>query len=96
MGRDAPPQTIPEAIEMGWTALAFHCNRCKHDGTIDLARFATLNPSRSLAWLFWRCRCGKCGCRPTYARLALPIRDGSWHYKRIEVDGDMIRRAARE
>ena len=96
MSRDAPPQTLHDAIAMGWTALTFRCNRCKHEGRVDLTRFDLHSRTPSIGEVFWRCRCGKCGRRPTYAKLAAPLNDGRWYEKRIEIDGDTIRRAARE
>lgn len=95
MGHDAPPQTVGEALEFGWTAMVFECSRrrCRHKGQFDLIEF---RGSASLAQVFRLAVCCQCGGRPTYARLVLQLESGSWHYKRIEIDGDRIRRAARE
>ena len=84
MGREIPPQSVGEALDFGWSTLAFVCpsRACGHEGQIDLA---ALPHGRPLAGLFARCVCGRCGTRPSSAYLAVRIGPQSWRRKRVDV-----------
>lgn len=102
MGRDIPPQTIAEALDFGWTALAFVCDRraCGHQGRIEFASLPQRMHCRPLASLFARCVCGKCGARPSYALLATACiaPDGReyWEEKKVDFHENLTLRPSRE
>jgi len=95
MGREIPPQSVGEALDFGWSTLAFVCPRrtCGHEGQIDLE---TLPHGRPLAALFVRCVCGCCGTRPSSAFLAVRIGPQSWRRKRVDVFAGRVLAPPRE
>lgn len=93
---DDVPQTVAQAVEMGWTALAFECRACKHEGHI---LFGDLVQKRRANWrlasVFARARCSECKLRPSAGKLAASINlDGliSWHEREVLfMDGFVVR-----
>ena len=102
MSRDNPPQTVAEALEWGWIALAFTCahRSCGHEGRVDLAGLPEWSHRRSLAAVFARCVCSRCGTHPTTAKLA--SRDSGsdapevWFEKRVDFFEDKVLRPTRD
>jgi len=84
MGRAIPPQSVGEALDFGWSALAFVCPRrsCGHEGQLEIA---SLPRRHALAAVFARCICGRCGTRPASVYLAARIGSGPWRRKRVDV-----------
>src|SRR3982750_504313 len=102
MGWERPPQTVGEALDGGWTALALTCAnpRCRHAGRVDLAALPARRRAESLALLASLCPCSRCGGAPSVVQLALPVPTGEggvhWHCKRIEIDEGRVVRPSRE
>lgn len=87
MWREAPPQSIGQALDLGWTALAFTCPRrsCGHEGRVDMDALPRRQP---LASVFARCVCGRCGSRPSSAFLAVQVSPDTWRRKELDlIDG---------
>ena len=84
MRREVPPQTVGEALDLGWSALAFECARrsCGHEGHIDLE---TLPRRRLLAAIIARGVCGRCRARPSNVYLAVRIGPEAWRRKELDL-----------
>lgn len=83
MGREVPPQSVGEALDFGWSALAFECPRrsCAHEGRIDLVDFPR---AQGLTLVFARCVCSRCGTKPSTAWLAAELDASGWRKKRVD------------
>ena len=84
MRREVPPQTVGEALDLGWSALAFACPRraCGHEGRIDLE---TLPRRRLLSAIIARGVCGRCRTKPSNVYLAVRIGPDAWRRKELDL-----------
>ncbi|GLS22029.1 hypothetical protein GCM10007874_50460 [Labrys miyagiensis] len=93
---DGPPQTIREAIGMGWSGLRFDCPKCHSEG---YEPFYKLERRGKAQWfigqVYLRAACRKCNCPPQEVRLVAPVGLGSkqrWEERPIEIlDGRVLR-----
>ena len=61
---DGPPQTVREAIDMGWTALSFECMKCHRKGYIPFDKLERRGRGHWFpASVFLLAACRKCGYR---------------------------------
>ncbi len=93
---DGPPQTVREAIDMGWNALSFECMKCHRKGYIPFDKLERRGRGHwFLASVFLRAACRKCGYRPTQVCLSSPVDlsgKGDWEERPIEIfEGRVLR-----
>ena len=75
---DGPPQTVREAIDMGWMAMSFECPKCFHKGFITFYKLEERGRGHwFLATVALRAACRKCNCRPREISLVAPLGLGS-------------------
>jgi hypothetical protein len=93
---DGPPQTVREAIDMGWSGLRIRCAKCSHEGYIPFFRLERRGKDHWLIGLLaTRACCRKCTGKPRQVCLAKATPDGNrqvWEERPIEMIGARVLR----
>ena len=97
---DEPPQTIRDAMSLGWTALTVECPSCRWAGCPKEGRllFRDVLEQRGncpIATVFAKAKCSRCGRRPNNGKLAASVEFGnltSWHERQVLfIDGYVVK-----